>query len=370
MKDDFYKDMNHKRAQDEKSSKTDSQNKKSQPKKRETLSRSARHKPKETPDSKVTTKQHTKAKSKSSSNPNAKSKTNVKQQKQQPDENNITNKLKGYFSAENAAKGKAFFAGKFSTYQNRIKDELKMSKEKLGSIGTAKTAGAKKENNADGASKRKLPWVLSLIVLIPITVLFAFLIFSNFWPSLDDEIQVADENTAEETAAGDEEENNEEEQSAELAAQKAEHEKRLSENRNEDLTSQELENNYSQAELQELEEASLSAIRSKEDEPAESTENPADTEESSEEDTTSEEAPDDAEAPETAPETEENTAGESSESDSPDANTTHTVTSTDNVYQIALRYYGDGSAENVQRILAANGMSDDNISVGQELIIP
>src|SRR5690625_720805 len=190
MKDDFYKDMNHKRTQDEKSSKSDSQSKKSQSKKRETLSRSARHKSKEAPDSNVKPKQQTKAKS----NPNAKPKTNPKHQKQQKqmDENNFTNKLKGYFSADNAAKGKAFFAGKFSTYQNRIKNELKMSKEKLGGIGAAKAAGTKKKSKDNGSSKRKLSWFLALLILIPLTMLFAFLIFSNFWPSLDDEIQLAD----------------------------------------------------------------------------------------------------------------------------------------------------------------------------------
>lgn len=361
MKDDFYKDMNHKRAQDEKSSKSDSQSKKSQSKKRETLSRSARHKSKEAPHSKVKPKQQTKTKP----NPNAKPKTSPKQQKQQTDENNFTTKLKGYFSADNAAKGKAFFAGKFSTYQKRIKNELKMSKEKLGGIGAAKTAGAKKKNNDKSSSKRKLPWVLALLILIPITILFAFLIFSNFWPSLDDEIQLADENTSEETAAGDDGSDSADGFNAELEAQKAEHEKRLAENRNEDLSSKELETNYSQEELQKLEEASLNAIRNKEDEVAESAEEPADTEDDTAEDTTSEEASESTEEPDIA---EEDTETETPEAEN--ANASHMVTPSDNLYRISIRYYGDGSAANVQRIMEANGVTPDNLTVGQELIIP
>ena len=47
MKDDFYKDMNHKRAQDEKASKKTAGNKKTDQPKHETLSRSARHKAKD-----------------------------------------------------------------------------------------------------------------------------------------------------------------------------------------------------------------------------------------------------------------------------------------------------------------------------------
>lgn len=362
MKDDFYKDMNHKRAQDEKSSKSDSQSKKSQSKKRETLSRSARHKPKEAPDSKVKPKQQTKTKS--NPNANVKPKTNPKQQKQQTDENNFTTKLKGYFSADNAAKGKAIFAGKFSTYQSRIKNELKMSKEKLGGIGAAKATGPKKKNNDKDSSKRKLPWVLALLILIPLTILFAFLIFSNFWPEIDDEIKLADENTSEDAASNDEESGVEDGFNAELEAQKAEHEKRLAENRDEDLSSKELETNYSQEELQKLEEASLNAIRTKEDAP-ESPEEPADTEEESAEDTTSEDSTEDAEEPDTA---EEDTETETPETEN--ANASHVVTPSDNLYRIAIQYYGDGSAANVQRIMEANGVTPDNLTVGQELIIP
>lgn len=344
MKDDFYKDIKHKRAQDEKSSKTSAGNKKSEKENRETLSRSARHKTKETGENKQPEK---KAPSK----------------KQLQKENNFTDKLKGYFSAENAAKGKALFAGKFSSYQNRIKNEIKISKEKLGGIGAAKKTGKKPEKNDNGSKKRMLPWVLAVLVLIPITVLFAFLIFSNFWPSLNDEIQLADENTSEETADNS---TAEEGFNEELEAQKAEHERRLAANRNEDLSAKNIETDYSQEELQELEEAALSAIRSKED--------GADTEEAELESTEADEEDEPAAEPEANTETdteeETETDTESDSSNTQNANASHVVTPQDNLYRIAIQYYGSGSEENVQKIRDANGISGNEISVGQELIIP
>lgn len=48
----------------------------------------------------------------------------------------------------------------------------------------------------------------------------------------------------------------------------------------------------------------------------------------------------------------------------------HTVQSTDNLYRIALKYYGNGSPEYVNKIKQANGLSSDSISNGQVLIIP
>ena len=49
--------------------------------------------------------------------------------------------------------------------------------------------------------------------------------------------------------------------------------------------------------------------------------------------------------------------------------TTHTVQSTDNLYRIALKYYGDGSPANIEKIKAANNLSSDSISAGQVLVI-
>lgn len=48
---------------------------------------------------------------------------------------------------------------------------------------------------------------------------------------------------------------------------------------------------------------------------------------------------------------------------------THTVQSTDNLYRIALKYYGNGSPEYVNKIKAANNLSTDSISTGQVLVI-
>ena len=48
---------------------------------------------------------------------------------------------------------------------------------------------------------------------------------------------------------------------------------------------------------------------------------------------------------------------------------THTVQSTDNLYRIALKYYGNGSPEYVNKIKAANNLSSDSISTGQVLVI-
>lgn len=52
------------------------------------------------------------------------------------------------------------------------------------------------------------------------------------------------------------------------------------------------------------------------------------------------------------------------------ASGSHTVQSTDNLYRIALKYYGNGSAEYVNKIKQANGLSSDSISTGQVLLIP
>lgn len=366
MKDDFYKDMKHKRAQDEKSSKTSAGNKKSEKQNQETLSRSARHKTKEAGENKQPAKK-------------------IPPKKHQQKENNFTDKLKGYFSAENAAKGKAIFLGTFSSYQSRIKNELKISKEKLGALGAAKKADKKPDKKENGRKKRMLPWVLAILILIPITVLFAFLIFSNFWPSLNDEIQLADENTSEETAenSGTEEDGNDEKAfNEELEAQKAEHEKRLAENRNEDLTAKNIETDYSQEELKELEEAALSAIRSKEDGTAEkeaaAEKAKADKEKAEADRAAAAKAEADAAAKaeaEEETETADENADTEEDSDSKtketqNANASHVVTTQDNLYRIAIQYYGDGSAENVQRIMEANGVTPDSLSVGQELIIP
>ena len=47
---------------------------------------------------------------------------------------------------------------------------------------------------------------------------------------------------------------------------------------------------------------------------------------------------------------------------------THTVGSNENLYRISLKYYGNG--EGVDKIKSANGLSSNEIRVGQRLVIP
>lgn len=48
---------------------------------------------------------------------------------------------------------------------------------------------------------------------------------------------------------------------------------------------------------------------------------------------------------------------------------THTVSSSDNLYRIALKYYGNGSSAYIEKIKAANNLSSDSITAGQVLVI-
>lgn len=48
---------------------------------------------------------------------------------------------------------------------------------------------------------------------------------------------------------------------------------------------------------------------------------------------------------------------------------THTVSSSDNLYRIALKYYGNGSPAYIEKIKAANNLSSDSITAGQVLVI-
>lgn len=47
---------------------------------------------------------------------------------------------------------------------------------------------------------------------------------------------------------------------------------------------------------------------------------------------------------------------------------THTVGGNENLYRISLKYYGNG--EGVEKIKSANGLSSNEIAVGQKLVIP
>ncbi|MEK3934768.1 LysM peptidoglycan-binding domain-containing protein [Sporosarcina sp. FSL W7-1349] len=49
---------------------------------------------------------------------------------------------------------------------------------------------------------------------------------------------------------------------------------------------------------------------------------------------------------------------------------THVVAASETLYRIAVNYYGSGSDANLEKIRRANGLSSNNIQVGQKLIIP
>ena len=48
----------------------------------------------------------------------------------------------------------------------------------------------------------------------------------------------------------------------------------------------------------------------------------------------------------------------------------HTVNGQENLYRIAIQYYGSGTQENVDKIKRANGLNSNNIHNGQTLVIP
>ncbi len=350
MKDDFYKDIRHKRTQGAEPPKGKNKNK--------------------------VKKDDIKEDGKKQEEQPFKRSAKYKDQKQD-DPGQFSKKIKGYFNRENLEKSKAFFAGKLSTYNERFSDELKVTKEKIDEFRNRpkKERDAAEHDGDDGSGKNKglIPMIVGGAIIVPVTLILGFLIISNFWPSNDGMELATDESDTEEAAEPEDEELNEE-----LDEQRFEMEKRLAESRGEDgedeadnasedgeeiaeersdLASESVEVSYSDEELSILEDIAGDAIEEKEggediaEEPSEDTE-----EESAEEAETEDPAED------------EETAEDDEETESVGA--AHVVGEDDNLFQIAKRYYGDGSPDNVQRIRDANGISGNNISVGQELIIP
>jgi LysM repeat protein len=66
---------------------------------------------------------------------------------------------------------------------------------------------------------------------------------------------------------------------------------------------------------------------------------------------------------ETTPEPTETTA-------SPAQETIHTVKSGDTFYAIAVKYFGDGSQATIDKIKDYNGITSDNLQLGQKIKIP
>ncbi|MCG1009078.1 LysM peptidoglycan-binding domain-containing protein [Salinicoccus sp. ID82-1] len=335
MKDDFYKDIEHKRASKEEKDKKTRQQSEEQKTPDRNFSRAERHRPKE----------------KDKGRPKSQQNERLKAWRQKIDENVNKEKLE---------KGKALFAGKLSAYSRRVKDELKVSKEKLSEVRPARKQAEKTDD--DGGRRGFAPTLIAGILILPVTIILGVLIISNFWPTEDPGAMVADnaeesnEEASEETVEESSEEVNED-----LQDQKAELERELAESRDEtggnDLATGSVEFEYSEEEQSELEAAASTAIEDKASgEAADSSTSVVEApEESTEEaEVATEETPE--ESTEEAPET--------------SGGTTHVIREGENVYRIAMRYYGSGSAENVSKILEANGVDANSLSVGQELVIP
>lgn len=350
MKDDFYKDIKHKRTQDEaEQSKGKAKNKEKKDKIKE--------------DEKNQEEQSLKR--------SAKYKENAKDAPGQ-----FSSKVKEYFNRENLEKGKAFFAGKLSTYNERFSDELNVTRKKLDEFrnrpknqkSTAKGPGDEQEGTRN---KGLIPLIAAGVILVPLTLFLGFIIISNFWPSNDGMELATDEGGTEETEEAAEDESRDEE----LEEQRFEMERRMAESRESedddsgeseeedsevteeevseegDLASENVEAVYSSDELSILKDIAGDAIEEREGGDESAVESSDASGESEDEQTQEEDA-----------------AGEDQEAES--AGATHVVGEGDNLYQIARQYYGSGTPENVQRIRDANGVTGNNISLGQELHIP
>lgn len=341
MKDDFYKDVEHKRASQAKKEKSDKkQSSTAGGEDTNSLSRAERHRPKDRDGHKATPGDRFKA---------------------------WRGKFTGYINRENLDKGKAFFAGRLSSYNRRFKDEIKVSKEKLSELRPQKNRADADGNGERRRDRRLVPAIIAGVLVLPLTIILGVLIISNFWPSGNGTGGVAD-NAGEPTEEASEAPS--EEVDEELEDQKAEMERELAESREEtdqnDLGTGAVELDLSEDQEAELEEAAATAIEEKEagEAPESSTSVVEEPEAQQEEET--EEAP---EAPEE--ETAEEPEEDSSDEETPSGSTTHIVRPEDNLFRIAIRYYGSGSSENIRKIQEANnGVDADSLSVGQELVIP
>lgn len=334
MKDDFYKDIEHKRASQSKKEKSGKDHPSSGEESAK-LSRAERHRPKEKDGQKLAAGDRFKA---------------------------WSGKFSKRLNKEDLEKGKTIFAGKLSSYNKRVKDEIKVSKEKLSELRPRKDQPAESEEG--GRDRRLVPAIIAGVLILPVTIILGVLIISNFWPAGDGTGGVAD-NASEETEETEEAPSEAADQ--ELEEQKAEMERELAESREEagqeDLGTGAVEIELSPDEEAELEEAAVSAIEEKESgETSDSSTSIVEEPETFQEEET-EEAPEESgqESSEASGEPEEETP----------SGTVHIVRAEDNLYRIAIRYYGSGSSENIRKIQDANnGVDADSLTVGQELVIP
>ncbi len=342
MKDDFYKDINHKRTPDEKNhgkQENGHNEKKDEPR----LSRAERHKQKNKVDAKT---------------------------KRQP----LGKTIGSYINRESIDKQKTFFLDKFSSYKERFRDEINVSKKKFGELKRKRpNVPRNKKQDENAHNKRRLwPIIVAGVFILPITIALGIMITSNFWPD-DPSTQIADqsEENSEETApeARKELEEKKAQKEKEVAqAQKGEDEDDgQSEEKNDDLGTGTSDFSYSEEQQSELDDAADAAIEEKESGDASDTPDSPVTppeEESGEqpEESTQETDEEQSSVEESTQETEQGQSGSIG---------TYTMRPGDNLYRIAIRYYGEGSKENIDKIREANGGVDDrSLSVGQELTIP
>ena len=312
---------------------------------------------------------------------NQNNKPNVNNETEQKNTKTDEGKISKYVNKDQIDKGKKFFSGKLSAYNTQIKEENKILKEKFTNL---RSGNARQERDPD--QKRPIiPIIVTGILLLPITILLAFLLITNFLPDETDMTRIASNDAAddtEETDATEETEDGTTEDDTEVAVVDDTDEEAADDlDASQDIPTQEQEilsiADYSSTERQQLQRAAQAAVNEKnaeialirEQQAAERARQQAAEEERRQSEQAQTEDTDETDtATDTETDEEETTADES---ESPLAgNQVHTVTGEDNLYRIAIQYYGDGSAANVQRIRDANGISGDGLTVGQDLIIP
>lgn len=321
-------------------------------------------------------------------------KTDKQTEKQVPNQSQQNNGNKSddnlfskYVSKDKVDQGKKFFSGKLTEYNTQLQKENKILKEKFTNL---RMGSGRQEKDPD-RKRPIIPIIVTGILLLPITILLAFLLITNFLPDenemnniatneASEESEGADGSEGSEDGEGSEDTTDEETEVADEDGEESDEDVDVAEDiPNQEETEPEIQTtaDYSSAQRQQLQRAAQNAVNEKNAELAERREQEALARQRAAEEEArrqAEQAQAQAEA-EAQNETEEDDNAEEgeegSETEPPTAgNAVHTVTAEDNLYRIAIQYYGDGSAANVQRIRDANGLAGDNLEVGQQLTIP
>lgn len=318
MKDDFYKDIQHKRTDTNKDERTRRRSRKN--KVDEQFSRSAKY--------------------------------NREENKTVKNENKKENEPKKDDDKSVIAAILASFKSTSSKYGDQFSKEMQQSKSKLKEFKNKHLNTQSIKNN-----KNKKSLLVLLALLIPLTLVLGVMIVSNFWPSGD--------GIDEQSVASDKKEENTRQIDKEFESKKAELEKQFAKNKDSNSNKKSKDNKdgekvasnkdgnlpakYSEEQIASLEKLGQSVISSKKESDVKKAEQKA------------------AEERERERQAEE---AKKKEEEEKKVGATHVVTAQDNLYRIALKYYGAGTEENIQKIRSANGISGNNLTVGQELIIP